>query len=322
VYIVCDRDAKVKVPSDFAAITLAAYDGSRVKEDGESAIRSACDKIAAEIAKPRQPELVGTWRSRIMNADLECHEVIDDVTISAAPDGIYIDSLSAKIDPYSASGKVYKNQVIGRWQHKGGENLVDGTFMLVVGSKANVLYGYRTGRDQNDAMIFATWVLARKEKNEDEIVRLMSWGQQALKDRTINVPMERHANSSSQLKVSALVGRWKWQWAEGGWLGHLDFSDTNDTLTFVGYVKRFHNGQWQRVYDLDQGTVNILPGNRVELACNVSDLLYGGAFSWVSAEPLEMGPVLWGRLIVPPRDPRYAELRSHQWGIAITKELS
>ena len=141
----------------------------------------------------------------------------------------------------------------------------------------------------------------------------------------INAALERQARlvgPFSQLRPNDMVGRWKWQWAEGGWLSYLDFTANNDTLTFVGHVQRFQNSQWQRVYDLDEGSARIVAGNRLELACRVNDLLYGGAFCWVSAEPLEVGPVFWGRLIVPSKDPRYAELRPHQWGIAITKEAS
>ena len=141
----------------------------------------------------------------------------------------------------------------------------------------------------------------------------------------INAAFERQARpvgSFSQIKPSDLMGRWKWQWAQGGWLGYLDFTLDKEALTFVGYVQRFQNDQWQRVYDLDEGTARIVAGNRLEVNCRVKDLIYGGMFSWVSAEPLEVGPVFWGRVIVPPKDPRYEELRHHQWGFAITKEIT
>jgi hypothetical protein len=141
----------------------------------------------------------------------------------------------------------------------------------------------------------------------------------------INAAFERQARpigSFSQLKRNDIVGRWKWQWAQGGWLSYLDFTANDETLMFVGYVQQFQNGQWQRVYDLDEGSARIVTGNRLELDCRVKDLLYGGTFCWVSAEPLEVGPVFWGRMIVPSKDPRYEELRHYQWGIAITKETS
>jgi predicted nucleotide-binding protein len=190
VFIVCDSNVNVKVPSDFAGITLAYYDGSRVDEDGESAIRSASDKIAAEIGKPRMQEFVGEWRSRfVKNADLDRNVVVDDVYIIPSRDGILINSLASKIEPYRAQGRICKNQVIGEWRHKSGENFIDGTFMLVLSPRANVLYGYCTGRDENGGMIFATWVMARKGNEENKITQLLSWGQQALKDHTMTLPL-------------------------------------------------------------------------------------------------------------------------------------
>jgi hypothetical protein len=191
VFIVYDSNVAIKVPSDFAGITLAHYDGSRIKEDGESAIRNASDQIAAEIGRPRQQELVGEWRSRfVKNADFDQPEIVDDLHIVPWRDGILIDSLASKIEPYSAHGRIFKNQVIGEWRHKSGENFVDGTFMLVVSPRANVLYGYCTGRDENYGMIFATWVMARKGNDENEIIRLLNWGQQALRDHTMTLPLQ------------------------------------------------------------------------------------------------------------------------------------
>jgi Predicted nucleotide-binding protein containing TIR-like domain len=186
VFIVYDTNGTIKVPSDFAGITLAHYDGSRIKDDGESAIRDASDQTAAEIRRPRQQELVGEWRSRfVKNADPGHPEIIDDLRIVPWRDGILIDSLSSTIEPYSAHGRIFKNQVTGEWRHKSGENFVDGTFMLVVSPRANVLYGYCTGTDENYGMIFATWVMARKGNDENEIIRLLNWGQQALRDHTV-----------------------------------------------------------------------------------------------------------------------------------------
>lgn len=188
VFIVRDEEAAVKVPSDFAGMTIAHYKGSRVKDDGESAIRQACDKIAEEIEGPRAPQLVGTWRSRYaMLGDLDHREVIDELRVSEAPGGIYIDSLASKIEPYSAKGRFVNGQIIGEWQHKSGENYVDGTFMLVVSPSANYMYGYCTGRADDNAMTFVTWVMARGG-TEEEISRLLTRGQQALKERTIVLP--------------------------------------------------------------------------------------------------------------------------------------
>ena len=191
VFIVYDSNVMIKVPSDFAGITLGHYDGSRIKDDGESAIRNASDQIAAEIGRPRQPELVGEWRSRFVKRAEPGHpEIIDDLQVVPWRDGILIDSLASKIEPYSAYGRVINNQVIGEWHHKSGENFVSGTFMLVVSPRANVLYGYCTGQDENYGMVFATWVMARKGSDENEISRLLNWGQETLRDHTTGLPLQ------------------------------------------------------------------------------------------------------------------------------------
>ena len=39
-------------------------------------------------------------------------------------------------------------------------------------------------------MIFATWVMARKGNDENEIIRLLNWGQQALRDHTMTLPLQ------------------------------------------------------------------------------------------------------------------------------------
>jgi hypothetical protein len=154
VFIVRDCNANMKIPSDFAGIVLGDYDSERVQNDGESGIRDVCDKIKQEIQKPRQQEFVGTWRSRYaLLGDIDHREVIDELQIRPAREGIYIDSLESRIEQYSARGRIVKNQVIGEWQHKAGENFVDGTFMLVVGPRANVMYGYCTGRNESGATV-------------------------------------------------------------------------------------------------------------------------------------------------------------------------
>ena len=51
------------------------------------------------------------------------------------------------------------------------------------------MYGYCTGRDENGGMIFATWVMARKGNDENEITKRLSWGQQALKNHTMTPSM-------------------------------------------------------------------------------------------------------------------------------------
>jgi hypothetical protein len=196
VFIVYDKDENVKIPSDFAGITLAHYYSSLIKTDGKSAVMDACDKIAAAIKRVGRTEFVGEWRSRfVKNAEPGHPEIIDDLYIVPWRDGVLINSLGSKIEPYTAQGRIYGNQVIGDWQHKSGENFVDGTFMLVVNPRATVLYGYCTGRDERGGMIFATWVLAKKEGlAEDEIKKNLGWGQRELRLHTMKLPLTASGN--------------------------------------------------------------------------------------------------------------------------------
>jgi len=124
VFIVCDESAAVKIPSDFAGITLAYYDGSRFDEDdGLSAVRRACDQIARAIKKDRYPEFVGEWVSRYAKAaDPDHGEVVDTLDIRAVPEGIRFSSRPLpSAEPYTAYGRIYDNQIIGRWTHQTGQ---------------------------------------------------------------------------------------------------------------------------------------------------------------------------------------------------------
>jgi hypothetical protein len=193
VFIVCDKSKEVKIPSDFAGISLAHYDGCRVNGDeGLSAVRDACDQIALEIRRPRYPEFVGEWRSRYAKAaDPDHGEVIDDLDIRAAPGGIRFTSKPLPTaEPYTACGRIYNNQVIGKWEHQTGHTFAEGLFILVVNPLANVMYGYCSGRDENGTMIYETWVLAKKTGiSENKVNELLLWGEKALKGHTVLLPL-------------------------------------------------------------------------------------------------------------------------------------
>lgn len=188
VFIVRDKTVNIKIPTDFAGITLAFYDGEKVaRNEGASAVKDACDRIEEEIRKIRAPEFVGEWRSRfVMNADLDHREVIDDLNITPALDGILINSLTSRQEPYTALGRILDNQVMGEWRHKQGENFVQGVFVLIVTPRADVMYGYCTGRNEKGTMIFATWVLVKTAGlSEDEIAKRFNWGQQTVRQSTM-----------------------------------------------------------------------------------------------------------------------------------------
>src|SRR5437899_8076573 len=93
-------------------------------------------------------------------------------------------------ESYSARGRVYKNQVMGTWQHTSAESYAEGLFMLVVNPLANVMYGYCTGHNESGGMIFETWVLVKKTGlTESQINAQLLWGEKALKGQTIRLTL-------------------------------------------------------------------------------------------------------------------------------------
>jgi hypothetical protein len=191
VFVVCDK--RVKIPSDFAGVTLATYDGLRASgDDAAAAMREACDAIAEVIRKPRFPYLVGEWRSRYALTAVPGHgEMIDDVEISPSRDGILILSKKQRgADPYSARARIYNNQIMGEWQVDVDNSFDEGLFVLTINTKGTVMYGYCTCRDENGTISYTTWVLAKKTgRNETQIKEFLHWGENALKERLISLPL-------------------------------------------------------------------------------------------------------------------------------------
>jgi hypothetical protein len=193
VFVMVDKHARVKIPSDFSGISLAYYDGSLLSEgDGTPAIRKACEQIALEIRRPRHSEFVGEWRSRYAKAADPSHgEVIDDLDVAAVPGGIRLSSKPLpETEPYTAHGRVYQNQIIGHWKHQRGQTLAEGVFVLVVNPMANAMYGYCSGRNEDGTMIYETWTLAKKAgSSDDKVNELLLWAEKTLKAHTIVLPL-------------------------------------------------------------------------------------------------------------------------------------
>jgi hypothetical protein len=201
VFIVCDQSAALKIPSDFAGVTLAYYDGSKIPgDDAEAAVRMACYRIATEIRKPRYPEIIGEWRSRYALTGEPGHgEMIEDTEIKAARGGISITSKqSSDGDPYGAYGRIYyQNQIMGEWRSKAGNGVGRGLFLLTINPKGTVMYGYCTALDEAGATAYATWVLVKKGGLKDsKMTELMRWGEKMLGDLTI-APVWEPDNTAS-----------------------------------------------------------------------------------------------------------------------------
>jgi len=71
---------------------------------------------------------------------------------------------------------------MGEWRHVDGSSFIRGLFVLAINARADVMYGYCTARDENDAMVFETWVLVKKmDRTEHQIAELLAWGEKALR---------------------------------------------------------------------------------------------------------------------------------------------
>jgi hypothetical protein len=193
VFIVSDQSIALKIPSDLAGITLATYDGSRVGgNDGGAAVRLACDQITREIQKPRFPTIVGEWVSRYPLSEEPGHaEVLEDVEIKAARGGISIASRQNPAgDYYIAYGRIeFQNQITGEWRAKLGSGEGRGLFLLTMNPRGNVMYGYNTAPNENNAVVYTTWVLAKKDGADDATIRQrLHWAESQLKQMTVTLP--------------------------------------------------------------------------------------------------------------------------------------
>ncbi|HYK35316.1 nucleotide-binding protein [Alloacidobacterium sp.] len=198
VFIVHEKSVAIKIPSDFAGITLASYDGSRLSgSDAEAAIRRACEVITKEVRKPRFPSIVGEWTSRyVLSEDLGHPEVTEVVEIMEARGGVSIVSMDNPVgDNYVAYGRiVQERQIIGEWRARVGSGEGKGSFVLSITPKGNVIYGYNTAPDENNATVFTSWVLAKNDGSDQaKIKERLDWAHGKLRNSTF---MPGNANAT------------------------------------------------------------------------------------------------------------------------------
>lgn len=189
VFVIHDQSVSLKVPSDFAGITLATYDGERVSGgDAESAVRTSCERIAQEITKPRFPTIVGEWSSRYrLTEDPEHPVVTETVEIKAARGGV---SISSKANPagdyYIGYGRIHDKQIVGDWRARIGSGEGKGLFLLTITPRSNIIYGYNTAPDENNGIVFTTWVLAKNDVEVDIINQRLLWAEKQLQRHTFS----------------------------------------------------------------------------------------------------------------------------------------
>jgi hypothetical protein len=191
VFLIYDQAIEVKIPSDFAGITLASYDGNRINE-GEAAVRNASYQIRKKIREQskRFPNLCGKWKSIYpMPFEENSPQAEEIVEICAYREGISIITLeNTRQDFYQATGRIVEGKIIGDWRSRREDNDSYGVFMLTVSPDGNYMYGYFTGPDERGGITYAYWILARtKETDEVTINRRLLRGKDMLKSSTIGL---------------------------------------------------------------------------------------------------------------------------------------
>ena len=192
VFLVYDQSVKLKIPSDLAGVTLASYDGTRIKgSDAEAAMRKACRLISDIIRDSRFQHLVGEWQSIYPMTFEQGDPLVDEVVeIRARRDGISIISkFSAKNDYYEAFGRFpIERQIIGEWKSREESDDMRGVFVLTVSPKAKFMYGYFTSPDETGGLSYASWILVKKAgTGEAERRKRLKTARDMLTRRTIGL---------------------------------------------------------------------------------------------------------------------------------------
>jgi hypothetical protein len=208
VFVVQDQECPTKIPSDFAGITLATYDGSRIAEEPQAAVRSACGLIAVEMSKAPLKKIVGQWRQRYMESGAVVpRQMEEDIEVAAFKNTVsfvrYCDQRKEVV--FEARGKVGGNRIRGEW-HNQSTRLDHGPFLLVLDTAGDVMYGFTGAYDPAGGALVQAWILAKKAGRSDaDINELLMWGQETLRERTVGLPAR--ARTSTETCASLLVAR-------------------------------------------------------------------------------------------------------------------
>jgi hypothetical protein len=184
VFIVCDSSVDLKIPSDFAGVTLARYDGSRIQgQEAAAAVREACLQISEAIKKPTFTNIVGEWRSQYPLIYETGHPLAEeDIVIKPSKGGLcMVSKNNTQDDHYIAQGNLIEEKyLMGRWKDAEPKT-TSGIFLLTLNSPGTIMYGYYTGPDENFGTSYAAWVLAKKDgADEEKIKQRLQRGQELL----------------------------------------------------------------------------------------------------------------------------------------------
>ena len=199
VFVVQDKEGTTKIPSDFAGVTLTTYDGTRMADEPQAAVRKACADIEAEILTAPLKEIGGEWRQRYMEVGgIVPRRLEEDIEVAAFATNVSFLRVqrSGKEVVFEARGRLGGNRIRGEWHHKGSTKLDHGPFLLVLDTAGDVMYGYSGAYDPDGGAIFEAWVLAKKEGRTDaNIAEMLAWGEEALRKRTVGLPLTAMAQT-------------------------------------------------------------------------------------------------------------------------------
>lgn len=192
VFLVCDESAALKIPSDFAGVTLASYNGAGFGTDPAAAVKKACGLISGKIVEARYPDLIGKWKS-VYPMTFEdgwplCKE---NVEICASRLGVsIITEQSDAEDDYTAWGEVaLGRQIIGEWKSVAGKSgVAGGVFVLNINPNARYMYGYFTSPNEEGGFTYAGWILAKADPDEAKVETRLKKAQDLLSKTTIGFP--------------------------------------------------------------------------------------------------------------------------------------
>ena len=195
VFIAVDGKSLPRIPTDFAGITLAKYDGARMEKQPDAAVSSACDAIRAALLKVPRKDIQGQWRNRYVKfVDGSPTSVDEDIDVAAFADNVvFTVRRGGQGDVvFEARGRLDANRIRGKWQDL--ESSSGGPFLLILENGSDLMVGYACGFDPNGGRLFDGWVLAKWEtdqgrRTEEEIAQRISRAEQILMQRTVGLPV-------------------------------------------------------------------------------------------------------------------------------------
>ena len=115
----------------------------------------------------------------------------EDIEIRPCRGGVSLTSRNNPFnDIYTAYGQlVLSRQLLGTWRSSPDANDMEGMFMLTISPNAKFMYGYFTSPNVIGGTVYATWVLAKKDGVEPDLIEeRLRIGQKMLESVTVTAP--------------------------------------------------------------------------------------------------------------------------------------